>query len=321
MYQDVLEETRESKLDTASQYLHIYKREIVARNYDKNYIRAFRQIEFDKLIPQVLTAHCDNGSKQLKIFEGGVGTGLFTIPIIKHILQRDGESFLVGNDNSMAMLEVLLDKPEFQALQNQGDGRISIGYGDLEAIEHYPPTGDFNVLVFAGVFHCLSEGHAFLKQIDRILVKNGILIMVFKTDAFTRLQCGEPFSYSSLDSHYGNFWRYYHHLRSFYNTPIDHRCRFIYDAPFVNKLIQHQFNNCYVLQKIHEFTWSSTTPMEKMICSIEHGLTFATGQGVSPGMLRKLGQEMKDWLSSNHLEQKEVEIDHKMELVVWKKTE
>lgn len=319
MYLDVWVETRESELDTFSRDSHIYKREIVARNYDRSFIRAFRQIEFDKLIPQMLTAHCDDGWKQLKVFEGGVGTGLFTIPIIKHILQRDGESFLVGNDNSKAMLEVLFDKPEFQALQNRGGGRVKIDYGDLEVIEDYPEV-DFNVLVFAGVFHCLTRGHAFLKQIDRILERNGILIMVFKTDAFTRLQCGESFSYSSLDSYYGNFWRYYHYLRSFYHTPIDRRCRFIYDVPLVNKLIQLQFNNRYLLQKIHEFTWSSTTPMEKMICAIEHGLTFATGQGVSPAMLEKLGQEMKEWLSSNHLEEKEVEIDHKMELVVWKKT-
>ncbi len=319
MHQDVLAEIWGSEPNTTSRDSHIYQREIVARNYDRSFIRAFRQIEFEKLIPQILTAHCDNGWKQLKVFEGGVGTGLFTIPIIKHILQRHDGSFLVGNDNSAAMLNVLFGKPEFQELQNYGNGRISIGYGDLEAIEDYPSV-DFNVLVFAGVFHCLTDVHIFLKQIDRILERDGILVMVFKTDAFTRLQSGEPISYSSIDAQYGNFWQYYHRLRREYETPVDRRCRLIYDVYQTNRLIQLQFNNRYVLQKIYEFNWASTASLEKMICTIEHGLTFATGQGVSPGMLEKLGTEMKEWLSSNHLEQKEVEIDHKMELVVWRKT-
>lgn len=316
---DALNGGMEREFDALSHGFNIYNREIVAKNYDKNFIRAFRQIEFEKLIPQILTIHCDNGWKQLKVFEGGVGTGLFTIPIINYLLQRDSKSFLVGRDNSKAMLEELFKKPEFQSIQDRAEGRVSLGYGDLEQEDGYPKI-EFNILFFAGVLHCLANQHFFLKQIDRILEKAGILIMIFKTDVFTRLQCGERSSYPSVDTHYGNFWRYYYHLRDYYNIPINPRCRFIYDASAVNKLIQRQFNACYELQKIYEFTWPSVVPLDKIIYSIEHGLTFATGQGVSPGMREKLAEEMRGWLSWNHRQNKEVEIDHKMELVVWKKT-
>lgn len=298
---------------------HIFQQEIVAQNYDKNFIRAFDQKKFEELIPQILTDHCSNEWEKVRVFEGGVGSGLFTIPMSQYVLQRDARSFLVGKDNSKAMLQVLFDKPEFQALQNQSEGRVSVGYGDLEEEADYPKS-DFNVLVFAGVLHCLDNVRFFLKQINRVLEKNGILILVFKIDAFTRLQCGEPISYSSIDTDYGNFWKHYHFLRRSYDMPLDRRCRFIYDVYLVNKLLQIQFNRRYILQRMYEFSWSSQAPFEKMIRSIEDGLNFATGQGVRPGMRKKLGERMRGWLLSNHLENKEVEINHEMELAVWKKT-
>lgn len=319
MYQDVLAETRESELDTVSRDSHIYKREIVARNYDRSFIREFHQIQFEKFIPEILDEHT-RGWNQLKVFEGGVGTGQFTIPIIRYVLQRGSNSFLMGNDNSKAMLKMFFNKPEFCSLQNQGNGRISIKPGDLEKREDYPTDINFNVLVFTGVLHCLPHQHFFLKQLNRLLEINGILILTFKTDFFTRLQCGELFSDPSIDPHYGNFWRYYCHLRDSYNTPLDHRCQFIYNVSLVNKLIQIQFNNRYVQRKIHEFFWDSKATFEKMAQSIENGLTFATGQGVPLELLPKLGEEMREWISMNGLEQKEVPMDHKMELVVWEKT-
>lgn len=300
-------------------YSHIYKREIVATNYDKNFIRAFSEVRFEKLIPQILSEHCKKEWDQLKVFEGGVGTGLFTIPLFKYILEQDDRSFLMGNDNSPAMLEVLFNKPEFQTIKSLCGDRLTIRYGDLETEEDYPDK-DFNVMVFAGVLHCLVDEHSFLKQIDRILENEGILILVFKTDSFTRLQCGEPVSYSSIDTHYGNFWQYYHHLRKSKHVPIDAHCRFIYDVYHVNKLIQIYFNNRYAFQKIYEFPWFSTTTLEQMVCSIKHGLTFATGQGVPPEMLAKFGKEMEDWILRNNLKDKEVDVDHKMEVAVWKKT-
>jgi ubiquinone/menaquinone biosynthesis C-methylase UbiE len=305
---------------TETQNLHIYQREVVARNYDKSFIRDFRRVFFEETVKRLLQEYFNNGNGRLRVFEGGVGTGLFTIPVLRHLLNLDNQGCFVGLDNSRPMLEMLFNKPEYRILKKKGGKRVNIQHGDLEQPLNFP-LSNFNFFLFAGVLHCLNDVYAFLRKFDRFLEKDGYLVMVFKTDSYTRTQCGEKFTEINNYAKYGNFWRYYHLLRDSYNLPADKRCRFIYDLVFINNLIQVQFNNRYVFQKSYKIPWFSATTFKKMVFAIENGLTFATGQGVSPEILMKLGEEMRAWILSNHLENTDVDIEHQMEVVVWKKTE
>jgi SAM-dependent methyltransferase len=306
--------------ETEDTVVHIYQREIVAENYDRNFMRDFRWSYFEELVSKILTYHFHGDHRQLKVFEGGVGTGLFTIPLVRHILQLDDRSSYVGIDNSYAMLNILRNKPEFRDLLVQGGERVSICYGDLDLPLDSFQT-DFNVLIFAGVLHCLNDIHQFFKHIDKILEKDGYLIIAFKNDSYTRFQCGQNFTDLTSDSKYGNFWRYYHLLRESYKIQVDYRYRYIYDVYLLNSLIQIQFNNRYIFYKSYKLPWYSSTTFERMIHTIENGLTFGTGQGVSSEIRHKLGEEMKAWISSNSLEDTNVDIEHQMEVVIWKKLE
>lgn len=301
-------------------HTHIYQREIAAIHYDKSFIRDFPRSLLENLVIRILKDYFPENEYLLKIFEGGVGTGLFSIPSIRYMLTLDTGGFFVGIDNSEAMLKLLSENLEFRELQQIGGERISVGYGDLEKPLNFRDAS-FNLVILGGVLQCLVNQHAFLGEIDRILEKDGFLMMVFKTDHYTKLLSGEKIYDFVGEIPYSDFWHYYYLLRNVYGLPVDARCRFIYDVEFMSKTIQIRFNNRYMFRNTYKLPWTSVTSFENMIFSIENGLTFATGQGISQEKRQKLSEEMKAWLHLSHLENTNVNIEHQMEIVVWRRME
>lgn len=297
---------------------HIYQREIVAHHYDRSFIRDFPLPVFEKTVFNLLD-YCTAGQTgPLQVFEGGIGTGLFTIPVIDYLFRRDEESCFFGVDNSAPMLQMLFQKPKISTHLKSNSHRISIFNKDLEQPLDLP-CANFDAMVLAGVFHCLNDPLGCLVQLDPILKPGGHLIMVFKTDDFTRMQSGVGYTNSNSDSRYGKFWRRYHELRDALNVKIDPKCRLIYDVYYVHTLLRDLLEAKYEFQKTERVNWESHASIPKMIFSIEHGLTFATGQGVEPALLQQLGGEMTQWAVQQKILHKEVLIEHKMEMVVWRK--
>ena len=312
------EKERIGKIPEPVRETHIYQREIVAQHYDRSFIRDFPLPVFEETVFRLLD-YCTAGQTgALKIFEGGIGTGLFTIPVIDYLFRRDAESCFIGVDNSAPMLQVLHQKPEISTHLKSNPDRISIFNKDLEQPLDLP-CADFDAMILAGVFHCLNDPLGCLVQLDPVLKPGGHLVMVFKTDDFTRMQSGVGYTNSNSDSRYGKFWRRYHELRDALNVKIDPKCRLIYDVYHVHTLLRELLKAKYEFQKTEQVNWKSHASIPKMIFSIEHGLTFATGQGVEPALLQQLGGEMTKWAVTQEALNKDVLIEHKMEMVVWRK--
>ena len=298
--------------------IHIYQREVVAKYYDRSYIRDFPLSGFESTVRKVLDYCLAEHPGPVNLFEGGTGTGLFSIPVVDYLFRRDSESTFFGVDNSQPMLNVFFQKPAIQTYQRIHPQRISIVYNDLEQPLGLPQA-NFDIILLAGVLHCLNDPQSCLRQLDQLLKPGGYLIMVFKTDDFTRMQSGVGYTNSDSDSKYGKFWRQYHELRDKVKVKIDPKCRFVYDVYLAHEIINRLLNKKYCFLKTEQIKWDSIANYAKMIFSIEHGLTFATGQGVDPKLQEKLGAEMKKWAAINSMQNMEILIEHNMEMVVWKK--
>jgi SAM-dependent methyltransferase len=296
---------------------HIYQRPIVAKHYDKTFVRGVPP-EFNRWVYAIAEAYMPINSKIFNVFEGGPGTGMFSIPMIKYIIEFHPNSFYFGIDNSQAMLRVLFSKEDFTTLLATHGDRIAIGFGDLQKKLCFP-NSFFKVVILAGVLHCLTDVKATMAELSRVLSKGGYLIIVARTDDATRVQSGDRPIKPDINRTYLAFWTHYYALREAEGLPLDRRCRLVYDLKYIKDEVSDALATSFEHCEDRSFTWRARASFRDMIKAIKYGLSFALGQGISYRDQTKLADEMTRWLYMNSNQIEEIELEYQMEAVIWKK--
>ena len=130
----------------------------------KNYQEARREY------PQAVIEYCQTFFKPLKkavVLDLGCGTGIFTRQI------ASSDSFTVGCDNDLKMLEVAMAIPSVNTSYVLGSG------GNIPFSDNY-----FDIVAAFGSFHWIvwHEKEAAIKEIWRVLKSKGLFLVVNKTD-------------------------------------------------------------------------------------------------------------------------------------------
>ncbi|MCG3155110.1 MAG: hypothetical protein DKINENOH_01712 [bacterium] len=297
---------------------HIYHRPIVAKHYDQSFARSVPTDSFNLWVSSMLQSFLPKSSAQFNVFEGGAGTGLFSFPIIKYLVKSDSRCFYFGIDNSKAMLNLLFGKDPIADFRKENGDKITIGFGDLDRPLCFP-NSFFRVAILGGVLHCLNHVETTISQLSRVLARDGILIIVAKTDDSTRIQSGEEYFGPELNPAYMQFWKHYYDLRAAKNIVLDKRHRLVFDVKLIRDTLGPTLGDCFEYCGSSVFHWKANTCFHAMIRAIKYGLTFALGQGISYKVQKELSDEMTLWLEARGNLIEKIELEHRMEALIWKK--
>jgi len=297
---------------------HIYKSPVVANHYDKSFVRSVPLEDFNRWVNSILSTHLSSTQTSINIFEGGIGTGFFSIPTIEYMNKIGQKGYFYGIDNSDAMLNVLFKKDTLKKLQTDYADKIALGYGDLEK-KLYLPNFFFDISILAGIFHCLYDINSALTNVINILKKNGYLILVLKTDDYTKIQSGQKLDNSEINESYSAFWNYYYNIREKNGIALDPRYCFVFDTDKVKDEVAKHTNGKLAYLETIKFSWNTVASFNAMTQAIKYGSSFALGQGVPNRIKKELTQIMSKWLSTNHLMKENTQIEHQMEALVWKR--
>ena len=223
---------------------NIFKDKNIAERYEKFVVGGLEEVlskfggVFKKIIAKILfpnyTQSKNSSPRNIWIIEFGIGSGKFTIPFIKSLLES-GLSLkvnLFGIDNSKYMLKKLKKNLRKSCLNSYFKRKLIIN-ADINKFSWQQRFSNFinsakeneiKIFIFAQIWHYIENPKEFFNNIKDILKKPNTYILHFEPIYYFKLLDGNfTFSEYSLKfedekekTHY-LFWLYYYSLRDEYH--------------------------------------------------------------------------------------------------------
>lgn len=250
--------------------------------------------------------------KEVALFEGGIGTGRFSIPLAR-LLDKEGRGFLLGADNSTAMLDKLEAKLE-EAEQKKLEERLAYGYADLEKRLPYPSCF-FDGCLLGMAYHALDNWKTATEEVLRVLDHQRRLFIVNWPGPWVSCMFNSP-DPGDIDRRVVEFWREYYRFRKSRGLSLPDRLERIYNLEEVNSFLAEKGLN---EKKTEEFSWGSTWSFAEMLEAVKEPI-YSFNIDIKERERLRLHRHMKDWLEKQGIDGKEqIEIEKRMKLTSWLK--
>lgn len=135
----------------------------------------YRLMPPDVFVSEILkeTGNISVNEEAIVIADVGCGSGFFSIPLIKKL--QDENILFFGLDISAEMLGIF-----GRNLKSEINGSNLSKIKTLQSEEAFLPLGDHSVdiLMMTNVFHEIEDKKSFLKEVKRVLKKNGVMFIL-----------------------------------------------------------------------------------------------------------------------------------------------
>ncbi len=289
---------------------HIYLQEDVVKYFDKT--RDF--LKTDKLTSSLskILSFFENKEK-FHVFDGGIGTGNFTLSIPNILSESFVTWQIVGIDNSPPMLRSFEKKlwKDPIAVNYVKNNKLIYGYADMDFRLPFP-TSYFDLAILSGVMHCLVNYQFTLTEMQRILRSLGILCIVSQNDMLIKEMCG---SIDGNATDFADFWREYYNIRENMGIEFDKSLQMVFDLSRISAFLEESWEH------IDTFSvkFASQISYLKFLEMIKVGCIHALGYGISSEQKEKLYKEMQKWCRIKEIDIYELtEYEHMLEFNIWR---
>jgi len=267
------------------------KKEIVEK-YDK-----FRFVDNEKIVKSIkeFLHNLEIKNQNIVIFEGGVGTGNFSLPLINFFLKEKINFFFIGVDISFFMLQKFYKKIKTML---KGDfeiaKKISLIFGDLERI--FLPNESVDIFVLSLTLHYLNDPKKFLIESYKILKKGGILIIFLRVDDVMKIMANPVYRRPNNKSDFNikNFWKLYNYLRFRKGGDFLPNREFVYNVSLLKKILSNNF----FLKEVKVIEIETNLRIIDYINIIEKGIWSTVSLNLSKNerkeLLRQLKKELRE---------------------------
>jgi len=243
-----------------------------------------------KLLPLDSRGHLD-------LLDIGAGTGAFTLPFAKSLLDLGLEFKVLALDISPQMLVGLasgLQLPQYRNLKN----RFSLWEHDAEkGLSDRCSSGSVDIAVFTFVAHYLADLPRMLGEITRVIRKGGLLVQAEITGAMRYVDGTFDPAITAPEAHFRDFWTQYFAYRDKI-APWESTLRVTNIQPVLAALKEAE---TFHLESQFDVSWSSLLNYASFLEWINHGFLSSLGSGLTSQDRAELAVTMEKWCISNRI--------------------
>ncbi len=265
---------------------------------------------FEEITEYLINLEPDIKSNSHRALDIGIGTGNFTIPIMKNIIDRKMKLHLEGFDISDHMLIEL--KKEIDAVENLS-GLVRYERRDAEdgLPESIYSSNSYALVIITFMLHYLNKWQNLMDDVIRVMAPGGILIQSEVLRGLRPVD-GTFDNIDGLDADFVAFWKTYFEYREKFSK-WDAEMRVSNLDPVVNYL---RNNDGVEFIGSQDFHYENQVSYEDMLLWIQTGVFSSVGSGLNDSQKSQLKDKMKEWLRDENLEPKE-KFACKMGVKAW----